>query len=107
MLWLDQSNERIPEHALRRLQHAAERRDVLAMLFRASRAASCMQAALRLHVSRQDGNTAVRILKRRGGGIPAPVVLDLHSTLLRRPSTARREDFDHAAHVTAPTFATH
>jgi hypothetical protein len=94
MLWLDQSNERIPEHALRRLQHAAERRDVLAMLFRASRASSCTQAALRLHVSRQEGSTAVRILKRRGGGIPAPVVLDLHSTLLRRPSAARRDDVE-------------
>jgi hypothetical protein len=99
MLWLDQSNERIPEHALRRLQHAAERRDVLAMLFRASRASSCMQAALRLHVSRQEGSTAVRILKRRGGGIPAPVVLDLHSTLLRRPSAPRREDFELAPHI--------
>jgi hypothetical protein len=98
MLWLDQSNERIPEHALRRLQHAAERRDVLAMLFRASRASSCTQAALRLHVSRQEGSTAVRILKRRGGAqsgvLPAPVVLDLHSTLLRRPSAARRDDFE-------------
>lgn len=109
MLWLDQSNERIPEHALRRLQHAAERRDVLAMLFRASRASSCTQAALRLHVSRQDGSTAVRILKRRGGGIPAPVVLDLHSTLLRRPSVPRRDDFELAPRVTAstPAFTAH
>jgi hypothetical protein len=107
MLWLDQSNERIPEHALRRLQHAAERRDVLAMLFRASRAASCTQAALRLHVSRQEGNTAVRILKRRGGGIPAPVVLDLHSTLLRRPSVPRREDFELAPRMPATAFTAH
>lgn len=99
MLWLDQTQERIPENALRRLQHAAERRHVLALLFRASRAASSTQAALRLHVSRETGNTVVRILKRRGGGIPAPVALDLHSTLLRRPSAARRDDFEHAPHV--------
>ncbi len=102
MLWLDQSNERIAENALRRLQLSAEKRDVLAMLFRASRAASCQQAALRLHVSRQDGNTAVRILKRRGGGLPAPVVLDLHSTLLRRRGTTRRDDLElgiHASYV--------
>lgn len=110
MLWLDQSNERIPENALRRLQLAAERRDVLALLFRASRASSCTQAALRLHVSRETGNTVVRILKRRGGGIPAPVVLDLHSTLLRRAGAARRDEFDHisdASHGHVSTFATH
>ena len=110
MLWLDQSSERIPEHALRRLQHAAERRDVLAMLFRASRASSCTQAALRLHVSRQDGSTAVRILKRRGGGIPAPVVLDLHSTLLLRPGATRRNEFSHmsdTSHFHASAFVAH
>ena len=39
MLWLDQSSARIPENALRRLQLAAERRNVLVLLFRASRAA--------------------------------------------------------------------
>ena len=107
MLWLDQTHQRIPENALRRLQHAAERRDVMALLFRASRAASCTQAALRLHVSRENGSTVVRILKRRGGGLPAPVVLDLHSTLLRRPSAARRDDFEHMSRVHGPAFATH
>ena len=111
MLWLDQSSERVPENALRRLQHAAERRDVLTLLFRASRAASYAQAALRLHVSRQDGNTAVRILKRHGGGIPAPVVLDLHGTLLRRrPSAAKRNEFAHANNASPmrdSAFATH
>ena len=109
-LWLDQTNERTPENALRRLQHAAERRDVLALLFRASRAPSCTQAALRLHVSREAGNTVVRILKRRGGGMPAPVVLDLHSTLLRRSGAARRDDFNHMSdtpHVHVSTFVAH
>jgi hypothetical protein len=107
MLWLDQTQERIPANALRRLQLAAERRDVLAMLFRASRASSCTQAALRLHVSREENNTVVRILKRRGGGIPAPVALDLQSALLRRASKTRHEDFDHAPHVHAPAFVAH
>ena len=96
MLWLDQNSERISDNALRRLQHAAERREVLAILFRASRAASCPQAALRLHVSREDGSTLVRILKRRGGGLPAPVALDLHNTLLRRPGMAQRGGFEQA-----------
>jgi hypothetical protein len=117
MLWLDQSSERIAENALRRLQLAAERREVLAMLFRASRAASCAQAALRLHVSRepQTSRTAVRIRTRRGGGIPAPVILDLHSTLLRRPGAMPRDEFAHAAPHVPPlhdaahdaAFATH
>jgi hypothetical protein len=107
MLWLDQTHERIPENALRRLQHAAERRDVLAMLFRASRASSCMQAALRLHVSRETGNTAVRILKRRGGGMPSPVVLDLHNSLLHRPGAAQRHAFEPAPETCAASLATH
>lgn len=108
MLWLDQTHERIPENALRRLQLTAERREVLLMLFRASRAASCTQAALRLHVSREPhtSRTAIRILKRRGGGLPPPVVLDLHSTLLRRPSQARRETLDNAPDTHA-AFVTH
>ena len=109
MLWLDQNSERIPENALRRLQLAAERRDVLAMLFRASRAPSCAQAALRLHVSRQPqtSRTAVRILKRRGGGLPAPVVLDLHSALLQRPGVAQRDEFAHVSPAHDAAFATH
>ncbi|MBM3343950.1 MAG: translesion DNA synthesis-associated protein ImuA [Betaproteobacteria bacterium] len=108
MLWLDQSSERIPENALRRLQLNAERREVLLFLFRASRAASCMQAALRLHVSREPhaSRTAVRILKRRGGGLPPPVTLDLHSTLLRRPASARREAVDNVPEIRS-AFAMH
>ena len=107
MLWLDQTTERIPENALRRLQLTAERRNVLAMLFRASRASSCTQAALRLHVSRAESNTVVRILKRRGGSIPAPVALDLHHALLRRPGTTRHDAFEHTPETVAPAFATH
>lgn len=115
MLWLDQSRERISENTLRRLQLTAERRDVLMLLFRASRAAPYTQAALRLHVSRQPqtSRTAVRILKRRGGGLPAPVVLDLHSTLLRRPGTARRDTLLNVPHahdlngLHGSSFATH
>ncbi len=95
LLWLDQTSERVPEDALRRLQLSAERRNVLTMLFRASRAPASAQSALRLHVSRETSSTVVRILKRRGGGIPAPVRLDLHSNLLRRPGVAQRDQRDH------------
>ena len=86
MLWLDNTPDRATENALRRLQLAAEHKGVLAFLVRTSRATPCEQAALRLHISRQHGNTAIRILKRRGGGIPAPVLLDLHQPLQQRRS---------------------
>lgn len=69
---------RIHEKALRRLQLAAENGGAAALLFRHAQAAPVSPAALRLHVSRYQGLTRVRILKRRGGGIPAPIELDLH-----------------------------
>lgn len=74
LLWLN----RVPERALRRLQLAAEGSGALVMLFRMARVIPFASAALRLHISKADGRTIVRILKRRGGGVPAPVVLDLH-----------------------------
>ena len=85
MLWLN----RVQERALRRLQLAAERSGALAMLFRAARAPSFSSAALRLHVSKADGRAIVRVLKRRGGSIPAPVALDLHGTAAARPVISR------------------
>lgn len=81
MLWLN----RVQERALRRLQLAAERSGSLAMLFRAARTPPFSSAALRLHVSKANGRAIVRILKRRGGSIPAPVALDLHGAVAARP----------------------
>ncbi len=80
MVWLNQVHER----ALKRLQLAAETSGALVLLFRASRSIPASPAALRLHVSRSESRTVVRILKRRGGGMPAPVTLDLHGTLVER-----------------------
>jgi hypothetical protein len=80
LLWQDHLHER----ALRRLQLAAEGSGTALFLFRSARVAPASPAALRLHVSRAEGRTVVRILKRRGGGLPAPVLLDLHGTLARR-----------------------
>ena len=74
LAWLD----RIHERALRRLQLAAESGDASLLLFRSARAAPASTAALRLHVSKSQSRTLVRILKRRGGGLPGPVVLDLY-----------------------------
>ena len=77
MLWQDHIHER----ALRRLQLAAEGGSTSLFLFRSARVAPANSAALRLHVSRAEGRTVVRILKRRGGGLPARIVLDLHGAL--------------------------
>jgi hypothetical protein len=80
LLW----QEHIHERALRRLQLAAESASTSLILFRSARVAPASPAALRLHVSRAEGRTIVRILKRRGGGLPPPIALDLHGT--PRPS---------------------
>jgi hypothetical protein len=85
LLWQDHMNER----ALRRLQLAAESAGTTLFLFRSARVAPASPAALRLHVSRADNRTIVRILKRRGGGLPAPIALDLHGRFARRSLTAR------------------
>jgi hypothetical protein len=77
LAWLD----RAPERSLRRLQHAVEGNDALALLFRPGRAIPAPFSALRLHVSKSQSRTLVRILKRRGSDIPAPIALDLHERL--------------------------
>lgn len=84
MAWLNQVHER----AVKRLQLAAETSGALMLLFRFARSIPASPAALRLHVSRSESRTAVRILKRRGGGMPPPIVLDLHGALIRRKLTA-------------------
>jgi hypothetical protein len=85
LLWQDHLNER----ALRRLQLAAESAGTTLFLFRSARVAPASPAALRLHVSRADNRTIVRILKRRGGGLPAPIALDLHGRFARRRRVER------------------
>src|SRR6185295_14518335 len=76
LLWQNIVRERM----LRRLQLAAEGSGTTLFLFRSARVTPASPAALRLHVSRTEGRTIVRILKRRGGGLPAPIALDLYST---------------------------
>ncbi|HEV7801473.1 MAG TPA: translesion DNA synthesis-associated protein ImuA [Burkholderiales bacterium] len=89
LLW----QEHVHERALRRLQLAAESASTSLILFRSARVAPASPAALRLHVSRSQGRTIVRILKRRGGGLPPAIVLDLHDTprsRFRRPAAPLR-----------------
>jgi hypothetical protein len=65
-------------HALRRLQLAAEAGRSCGLLFRPM--AACREAspaALRLVLEPSGPRTAVRIIKRRGGAIVRPLILDL------------------------------
>lgn len=92
LIWLDHAHER----SLRRLQLAAESGGTTALLFRSARTMSATPAALKLHVSRSQNRTIVRILKRRGGGLPPPIALDLHGSLWNRakslqPAVTERE----------------
>ncbi len=87
LLWQDHVHER----ALRRLQLAAENGGSSLFLFRSARVAPASPAALRLHVSRAEGLTVVRILKRRGGGLPPPIALDLYGGAFARRARASRE----------------
>jgi len=88
LLWQDHVHER----ALRRLQLAAESASTSLFLFRSTRVAPATPATLRLHVTRAESRTIVRILKRRGGGLPPPVVLDLHARFSRRATPARQTE---------------
>ncbi len=84
LAWIEQA----PERALRRLQLAAEGSDVVTALFRSARGIPPSPAALRLHLCKAEGRTLVRVLKRRGAGIPAPVALDLHGPVATRAKAA-------------------
>jgi len=70
---------------LRRLQIAAEGNCVMAVLFRlpdAARETTC--AALRLSLHTWHGHLAVRILKRRGAALAAPILLHSPVVAARR-----------------------
>lgn len=73
LAWID----RAPERTLKRLQLAAEGGGAAALLFRSARVIPASPAALRLHVSRTQSLTIVRVLKRRGSDLPAPIALDM------------------------------
>ena len=90
LAWFDH----VPERSLRRLQLAAESGGAAMLMFRPARVAPASPAALRLHVGKSQSRTVVRVLKRRGGGIPAPVMLDLHGYVSDRNSIRDRATAD-------------
>ena len=77
--------DRLAERELRRLQLAAEASGASGFLVSPGRAAQGSPAALRLAISGRGSRTVVRILKRRGGDVPAPVTLDLFPRSAARP----------------------
>lgn len=84
LAWLGAPDER----RLRRLQLAAEEGKGWGVLFRPARAAQDRSpAALRLRLEPVAGGLAVHVLKRRGGPVEQPLVLDL-----RKPGRAARRE---------------
>ena len=75
LAWIDHA----PERALKRLQLAAETGNAIALLFRSARVIPASPAALRLQIEHSQDRTLVRVLKRRGSGLPAPIALDLRN----------------------------
>jgi hypothetical protein len=72
--WIPAHDERV----LRRLQVAAREGRTWGVLWRRpGRRASASAAPLRLALAPSQGQLAVRVLKRRGGELPQPIVLDL------------------------------
>ncbi|MEO6566677.1 MAG: translesion DNA synthesis-associated protein ImuA [Casimicrobiaceae bacterium] len=72
--WLPTHDERL----LRRLQVAArEGRTWGALWRRPGQRGSATAAPLRLALAPQDGQLAVRVIKRRGAGLPLPVLIDI------------------------------
>ena len=79
LAWID----RAPERSLKRLQLAAEGSNATIILFRRARVIPASPAALRLHVGCSQSRTVVRVLKRRGSELAAPILLDLLRTYYR------------------------
>lgn len=83
--------------ALQRLNLAAAQGATPCMLYRPAHAGAMPSAApLRLSLSAEAGELAVRILKRRGTPLPAPIRINLH------PAHWRASDTGPATHHAAP-----
>lgn len=87
--WLPTHDERL----LRRLQVAArDGRTWGALWRRPGQRGSATAASLRLALAPHDGQLAVRVVKRRGAGLPQPVLIDIDATVgapHREPASMR------------------
>jgi hypothetical protein len=85
--WLGTHEER----SLRRLQIAAREGRTWGVLWRRpGEQALATAAPLRLALAPQQGGLAVRVLKRRGGEIARPVLIDVDAPFALRPPAAAR-----------------
>jgi len=83
--WLTEHDERV----LRRLALAAREGRTWGVLWRRPGvAARASAAALRLGLQARDGRLAVSVLKRRGGELAQPIVIDLAARWSTSPETA-------------------
>jgi hypothetical protein len=104
--WLDLAHER----TLRRLAVAAREGGTWGVLWRRpGQYASAAAAPLRLALAPQEGRLAVRVLKRRGGDLAQPVLVDVEAppAALPDPRTSAGRDLVHcdALDLSAPAFA--
>lgn len=92
LAWLQSPDER----RMRRLQLGAETGRALGVLFRSAAAAGERSpAALRLQLESTPQGLAVHILKRRGGRLERPVLIDLSRPAVVQPSGIRRAGDQH------------
>ena len=94
--WLDPRSDRV----LRRLAVAAREGRTWGVLWRRpGQQAAAAAAPLRLGLSPQDGKLAVRVLKRRGGDLAQPVLIDVDAppTALPDPRTSAGRDIAECA----------
>jgi hypothetical protein len=84
--WLATPDDRV----LRRLQVAAHEGGTWGVLWRRpGQHALATAAPLRLGLAPQDGRLAVRVLKRRGGELAQPVLVDIAAAVVGRPAEPR------------------
>jgi hypothetical protein len=90
LLWL---GERTDYAVLRRLQMAAEAGRAMAVLYRSTAAGRLSTPAhLRVSLEPEGGLLKVRIPKRRGPPLVAPIAIDIGRVLASRPGKARIQD---------------
>ncbi|HET9653308.1 MAG TPA: translesion DNA synthesis-associated protein ImuA [Usitatibacter sp.] len=88
LLWIAEGARHDDYAWLRRLQMAAEAGRAMAIFFRPSSAERLSTPAhLRVLVSREQGRLKIRIPKRRGPPLEAPVTLDVGFAPRQRPQT--------------------
>jgi len=92
--------------SLRRLHLLAQRQRALVFVMRGTRHAHAPSpAALRLHLSQQDGRLQLRLLKRRGRPLLEPVALQVHPARWNHSPAPALESPKHTPSTARPSLA--